>query len=264
MADMRDLQLAVNLMHRLADAAGAAVLPHFRKVETVEDKGETGFDPVTVADQSAETVMRALIEEVFPEDGIIGEEYGIARAEAERVWVLDPIDGTRAFITGLPIWGTLIAILERGEPIAGMMAQPFVGERFWADRGAAYWARGDEQRELAARPCPSLAEATLFATSPAMFTGARKDGFERLADAVKTVRFGTDCYGYAMVAAGQADIVAEADIKLYDVAPFVPMLSAAGGSLTAWNGGPAASDGTALGVGDPSLHEAAKALLTGE
>ncbi|MEW5424266.1 histidinol-phosphatase [Amorphus sp. 3PC139-8] len=259
---MRDLQQAVDLMHRLADAAGAAVLPHFRQVETVESKGETDFDPVTVADRGAETVMRALIEEVFPEDGIIGEEHGIVRAEAERVWVLDPIDGTRAFITGLPIWGTLIAILERGTPVAGMMAQPFVGERFWVDGGAAYWAHGEERRELSTRPCPELSEATLFVTSPHMFKGARKAGFERLADAVKTVRYGTDCYGYAMVAAGQGDIVAEADVQLYDVAPFVPMLAAAGGSLTAWNGGPAASDGTALAVGDPTLHEAAKALLT--
>ncbi|MDQ0317053.1 histidinol-phosphatase [Amorphus orientalis] len=263
MADMRDLQQAVNLMHRLADAAAAAVLPHFRKLDTVDSKDDAGFDPVTVADRGAEKVMRSLIEEVFPEDGIIGEEFGMMRPEAERVWVLDPIDGTRAFITGLPSWGTLIALMERGEPVAGMMSQPFVGERFWTEGNGVFWARGEEREALSARPCPSLAEATLFATTPAMFNGARKAAFERLAAQVKTVRYGTDCYGYAMVAAGHGDIVVEADVQLYDVAPFVPMLAEAGGALTSWDGGRAAEDGTALAVGDPQLFEQVRAVLAG-
>lgn len=262
MADMRDVQLAVSLMHRLADAAAEAILPHFRNVEAVESKGEAGFDPVTVADRNAEAVMRSLIEEVFPGDGIIGEEFGMVRPEAERVWVLDPIDGTRAFISGLPSWGTLIGLMERADPVAGMMVQPFIGERFWSDGNGAHWSRGEAGGDLSARPCPDLRDATLFATSPSMFQGEQQRAFERLANAVKTVRFGTDCYGYAMVAGGHGDIVAEADLKLYDIAAFVPIVSAAGGVLTSWDGGPAACDGTALAVGDPQLYERVQALLT--
>jgi myo-inositol-1(or 4)-monophosphatase len=263
MADMHDMQQAVALMHRLADAAASATLPHFRNLEAVDSKGENGFDPVTVADRGAEAVMRSLIEEVFPDDGIIGEEYGMDRPEADAVWVLDPIDGTRAFVAGLPSWGTLIARMARGVPRIGMMAQPFIGERFWSDGEASYWARGEEQSRLATRECPVLAEATLFATSPSMFKGDRRAAFDALAARVKTVRFGTDCYGYAMVAAGHGDIVFECDIQLYDVAPFVPILQTAGGLLTAWNGGAAASDHTALAVGDPGLVEEIRSVISG-
>jgi len=263
MADMRDMQQAVSLMHRLGDAASEAILPHFRKLEAVESKLEDGFDPVTVADRGAEAVMRSLIEEVFPDDGIIGEEYGIERAEADRVWVLDPVDGTRAFVAGLPTWGTLIACMEGGVPRAGMMVQPYIGERFWSDGTVSRWSRGDEGGVLETRACRDLADATLFATAPSMFTGAQKDAFEALADRVKTVRFGTDCYGYAMVAAGHGDIVLEAAVQIYDVAPFVAILDAAGGKLTSWSGGPAASDHTALAVGDPAIYETVQAILSG-
>lgn len=261
MADMQDLKQAVALMHRLADAAAAATLPFFRNLDEVESKAEAGFDPVTVADRRAEVVMRSLIEEVFPEDGIIGEEYGMERAEADAVWVLDPIDGTRAFVAGLPSWGTLIARMWRGVPRVGMMAQPFIGERFWSDGAASYWSRGEAGGRLTTRECPALADATLFATDPAMFTGERRTAFDALASRVKTVRYGTDCYGYAMVAAGHGDIVFECDIQLYDVAPFVPILETAGGRLTAWNGEAAASDNTALAVGDPALLEEIRSVI---
>lgn len=264
MADMQDAQQAVALMHRLADAAASAILPSFRNLDEVESKAEEGFDPVTVADRGAETVMRSLIEEVFPQDGIIGEEYGMERAEADAVWVLDPIDGTRAFVAGLPSWGILIARMWRGVPRVGMMAQPFIGERFWSDGEASYWARGEDKARLMTRECPVLAEATLFATDPSMFKGSQRKAFDALASRVKTVRFGTDCYGYAMVAAGHGDIVLESGIQLYDVAPFVPILATAGGRLTAWNGGPAASDNTALAVGDPALVEEIRSVLLKE
>ena len=261
MADMHDWNQAVSLMHRLADAAGAATLPSFRNLDKVESKGDGGFDPVTVADRGAERVMRSLIEEVFPDDGIIGEEYGMERAEADAVWVLDPIDGTRAFVAGLPSWGTLIARMSRGVPRVGMMAQPYIGERFWSDGEASYWSRGETRRRLTTRECPVLAEATLFVTDPKMFRGDQRAAFDALASRVKTVRYGTDCYGYAMVAAGHGDIVFECDIQLYDVAPFVPILATAGGQLTAWNGGPAASDHTALAVVDPALVEEIRSVI---
>lgn len=250
-------------MHRLGDAASAAILPHFRSLDAVESKLEDRFDPVTVADRGAEEVMRSLIGEVFPDDGIIGEEYGIERAEAERVWVLDPVDGTRAFVAGLPTWGTLIACMEGGIPRVGMMVQPFIGERFWSDGSVSRWSRGDETGIMETRSCPDLADATLFATAPTMFTGAQKGAFEALADRVKTVRYGTDCYGYAMVAAGHGDIVLEAAVQIYDVAPFVPILATAGGKLTSWSGGPAASDHTALAVGDPAIYETVQSILSG-
>lgn len=261
MADMHAMQQAVSLMHRLADAAAAATIPHFRNLEEVDSKSDEGFDPVTAADRGAERVMRSLIEEVFPDDGIIGEEYGMERAEADGVWVLDPIDGTRAFVAGLPSWGTLIGRMSRGIPQIGMMAQPFIGERFWSDGEATYWSRGEDETRLFTRECPVLAEATLFATAPSMFKGDQRKAFDALASRVKTVRFGTDCYGYAMVAAGHGDIVFECDIQLYDVAPFVPILQTAGGQLTAWDGTPAASDHTALAVGDPGLVEEIRSVI---
>lgn len=246
----------------LADAAAAAILPYFRGPLSVENKHAAGFDPVTIADRAAETAMRTLIESTYPADGIVGEEHGAIRVEAENVWVLDPIDGTRAFIAGLSTWGTLIGLMRRGKPVLGMMAQPYVGERFWGDGGSA-WSHGPAGRcQLATRPCPSLSEAVLMTTSPARFTEEERPLYDAIEREVRLVRYGTDCYGYCMVAAGHADVVIESGLQPYDVVALAPIVEGAGGVMTTWTGGSPASGGRIVACGDPRLHERVLARLS--
>jgi inositol-phosphate phosphatase/L-galactose 1-phosphate phosphatase/histidinol-phosphatase len=241
----------LRLAEQLADAAGAAVRPYFRTPLAVDDKPDAS--PVTAADRAAEAAMRALIERHFPEHGILGEEFGALRPEAEFVWVLDPIDGTKSFISGVPLFGTLIALAERGRPILGIIDQPIARERWIGARGRPTTLNGAAIRT---RPCPALATATLFATSPDMFADADASAFARLKAAVKLVRFGADCYAYGLLAAGFIDLVAEACLKPYDFCPMVPIVEGAGGIVTDWRGAP-------LVAGDRTAHEAARALLAG-
>ena len=248
-------------LDRLAAAAAEAIMPHFRAAASVEDKGITRFDPVTIADRSAEAAMRGLISATYPNHGIVGEELGSERADAEFVWVLDPIDGTRAFITGLPVWGTLIGLTRNGKPILGMMAQPFTGERFAGDGDGAWYTGPGGNRPLNTRQCPGLKEASLFTTTPALFKGAERDAYERVEAAVRMPRYGCDCYAYCMVAAGHADIVVEAGLQPYDIVALIPIIEGAGGQVTNWEGGSAASGGRVLATGDARVHEAALKLL---
>ncbi len=248
-------------LHTLADLAGAKILPLFRHLAGVENKAATGFDPVTVADRAAEAVMREAILTRFPEDGIFGEEFGVVHDDAEAVWILDPIDGTRAFIAGLPTWGVLIGRRAGGRATHGMMAQPYVGERFWGNGSAAFWSGPTGSGQLKTRACPDLASAMTLTTSPTLFTGAEEAPYQRIAEAVRHVRFGTDCYGYAMVAAGQADLCVECGLKTYDIAALIPIVEGAGGIVTNWTGGPAIDGGQVVASGDPRVHEAALTLL---
>ena len=198
------------------------------------------FDPVTAADHAAETVMRALIRRDFPDHGIVGEEYGEERADAEYVWVLDPIDGTKSFISGMPAWGTLIALTRFGEPVFGLMNQPFTRERFSSDGGAALYRGPAGQRDLRVRACAALSEAVLFTTSPRLMNGPDRSAFSRVEDAVRLSRYGGDCYAYCMLAAGHVDLVIETGLKPYDVLALVPIIAGAGGIITTWeNGSPA-------------------------
>jgi histidinol phosphatase-like enzyme (inositol monophosphatase family) len=248
----RDLEV---FLDALADAAAETTLPRFRANGAIENKGGGSFDPVTEADRNAETAMRKLINATFPEHGIIGEEHGPENETAEFVWVLDPIDGTRSFIAGSPLWGTLIGLLRDGKPVLGMMAQPFTGERFAGD-GRRAWYRGPGgDRTLAARNCPSLSEAILFTTTPALFAPADRRSYDRVEASVRVARYGADCYAYCMVAAGHADIVVEAELKPYDIVALIPIIEGAGGRVTDWRGGPAASGGRIVAVGDPRLHD---------
>ncbi len=248
-------------LHTLADLAGAKILPLFRHIATVENKDAGGFDPVTVADRAAEEVMRAAIAARFPEDGIFGEEYGVVRNDAEAVWILDPIDGTRAFIAGLPTWGVLIGRRSGGRATHGLMAQPYVGERFWGDGRTAFWSGPTGTGALKTRACADLASALTLTTSPTLFTGPEAPPYERIARSVRHVRFGTDCYGYAMVAAGQADLCVECGLKTYDIAALIPIIEGAGGTVTNWTGGSALDGGQVVASGDPRVHEAALKLL---
>jgi myo-inositol-1(or 4)-monophosphatase len=247
---------------RLATASGEAILPFFRTSLGVEDKGSAGrFDPVTAADRAGESVMRALIRETFPEHGVIGEEHGDLRADAEFVWVLDPIDGTRSFILGLPVWGTLIGLMRRGRPCFGLMHQPFTGERFSGDGAAAtYRGRGGDRR-LRTRACPALADAMLMATSPTMFDETERAAFDAVAAGTRQTRWGGDCYAYAMLAAGHVDLVVEADLKPYDIVALIPIVEGAGGVVTTWTGEPATNGGRIVAAGDRRVHEAALETL---
>lgn len=250
---------------RLASAAGDAILPFFRTSLGVEHKGPSGsaFDPVTAADRSAEAAMRALIRRNFPEHGIVGEEYGSERTDAEYVWVLDPIDGTKSFISGMPLWGTLIALTRGGEPVYGMMHQPFIGERFSGDgRGSRYRGPAGE-RTLRTRPCASLGEATLMTTSPLLMTEAERTSFRKAEAEAKLSRYGGDCYAYCMLAAGHVDLVIECGLKSYDIVPLIPIVTGAGGIVTTWDGGPARAGGRIVAAGDRRVHEAALKLLAG-
>jgi myo-inositol-1(or 4)-monophosphatase len=248
----------------LATVSGEAILPFFRTSLGVEDKGSAaGFDPVTAADRAAETAMRTLIKRSFPEHGIVGEEYGNERTDAEFVWVLDPIDGTKSFIAGLPIWGSLIALTRNGTAVFGMMHQPFIGERFTGDGGASRYRGPAGERELHVRPCATLADAMLFTTSPQLMNAADRAVFGRVEAAVKLSRYGGDCYPYCMLAAGHVDLVIEAGLKPHDIAALIPIIEGAGGVITSWEGGSAVQGGRVVAAGDKRVHAAAMKMLGG-
>jgi len=249
----------------LATVSGTAIMPFFRTGMVPADKsrGEAAFDPVTEADRASEAVMRQLIKRTFPSHGIVGEEYGDERTDAEFVWVLDPIDGTRAFISGLPLWGTLIGLTRLGVPCYGMMHQPFTRERFFGDGGAAHWRGVGGERLLRTRACDSLASATLSTTSPRLFAGADLEAFERVEREVRLTRFGCDCYAYCMVAAGQMDVVIETGLKPYDIVALVPIVEGAGGVVTTWTGGSPAQGGAIVASANRKLHDQVLARLAG-
>lgn len=251
-------------LHALADAAGEAVIPHFRAGGAVEHKGAPSdpLDPVTAADRASEAAMRRLIEATYPDDGILGEEFDARPSASGRIWVLDPIDGTRAFITGLPVWGTLIGLLEGGRARLGMMSQPFTGERFVGEPVRAWYRGRDGERVLRTRPCRSLEEAVLFTTSPALFSLREREVYERVETLVRLVRYGCDCYAYCMVAAGHADLVIEAGLKPYDIVALVPVIEGAGGIVTTWDGGRPEGGGRIVASGDARVHEAALKVLS--
>jgi myo-inositol-1(or 4)-monophosphatase len=254
-------EILLDTAHKLANAAAKVTLSYFRKNAPASHKGGSAFDPVTAADKEAEMACRDILARELPDHGIVGEEFGTVNENAPYVWTLDPIDGTRAFILGLPLWGTLIGLQYEGKPILGVMDQPFIGERFWNDDRAA-WYRGPKGlMRCATRPCPDLSAALLTATTPDMFAGDDELRFNRLARAVRMRRFGGDCYAYCMVALGQSDIVAEAQLKPFDIVPLIPIVEMAGGVVRTWDGGSPLSGGHCIACGDPALLDPALSLL---
>jgi len=248
----------------LATVSGETILPFFRTALSIEDKGRGGsFDPVTAADHAAETAMRTLIRRSFPGHGIIGEEYGEERPTAEYVWVLDPIDGTKSFISGMPAWGTLIALMRSGKPVYGMMHQPFIGERFSGDGATARYRGPAGERALMVRPCEQLSDVILYTTSPLLMNSNDRAAFARVENAVKLSRYGGDCYAYCMLAAGHVDLVIETEIKPYDIVPLIPIITGAGGVVTSWSGDAATDGGRIIAAGDKRVHAAAMKLLKG-
>lgn len=247
----------------LADLAGAAILPHFRANGVVDSKGINRFDPVTAADREAEQVIRTAIGARYPDDGILGEEFGTTNSQADRIWVIDPIDGTRSFIAGLPVWGVLVGLLAGGKPKVGMMAQPFTGERFFGDGSRAWFTGPGGPRDLSVRPCASLDEAVLFTTAPDLFTGADRVSYDRVEKRVRLARYGADCYAYCMVAAGFVDAVVEAGLQAYDIVPLIPIIEGAGGRVTDWEGNLPLTGGRVVASGDARLHDRILDVLRG-
>jgi myo-inositol-1(or 4)-monophosphatase len=247
-------------VQQLASASGETILPFFRTTLAIDNKKPGAFDPVTAADRAAETAMRTLIRNNFPAHGIIGEEYGDERADAEYVWVLDPIDGTKSFIGGMPTWGTLIGLLRLGEPVFGLMHQPFIGEHFSGDGAGARYRGPGGARELRVRSCARLEDALLQTTSPRLMNETDRAQFARVEQAVKLSRYGGDCYAYCMLAAGQIDLVIETELKPYDILPLVPIITGAGGIVTGWDGG-APTSGRVVAAGDKRVHAQALEML---
>jgi len=243
-----------------ADVAAAAILPFYRQGIGADLKHDAS--PVTIADRTAELAMRAVLSQRFPGHGILGEEFGLDRPDARLRWVLDPIDGTRAFITGRPSFGILVALLDGGAPVLGVIDQPITGERWVGVAGQPTQFRGAHGRP-GCRPCAVLNEAELSCTAPEIFTPAQTTAWRRLAAATRRTSWGGDCYAYGLLALGAIDVIAEPGLKIWDWAALVPVIEGAGGHMTDWQGRPMHpdGDGCALAVGDPALLAPALALL---
>jgi myo-inositol-1(or 4)-monophosphatase len=256
----------LDFTHRLAQAAGKAILPHFRAALDVADKGGArGFDPVTVADRAAEEVIRARIRRAYPDHGIRGEEMGWQHGTSPYTWVIDPIDGTRSFILGQMHWATLIAVNDGERVVAGVAHQPYVGESFLAQAGgAAEWRRGRERRRLRTRRCRALDAAVLASTDPTMFRKASdRAAFRRVAREVRLTRWGGDCYAYCLLAMGLIDVVVESSLHAYDIQALIPIVEAAGGVITSWDGGRCDEGGSVVACGDAALHPKVLRRLAG-
>jgi len=249
----------VALAHQLADAARPIAARYFRTGVTVDDKSD--LSPVTIADREAETAMRELLTREVPDHGVFGEEHGAVRTDADYVWVLDPIDGTKAFITGLPLFGTLIGLFHRGKPVLGIIDQPILQERWLGVDGERSTLNG---KPISVRACAGLANAYMYSTAPAMFAGGYARPHQTLTEKVKLFRWGGDCYAYGLLASGHVDLVVEADLKLYDYAALIPVITGAGGTITDWKGNALdmQSDGAVVAAGDPAVHRAALDILS--
>lgn len=249
-----------------AEIAAAITLPRFRQGIAVDNKWTDGFDPVTEADREAERVIRNLLGERFPDHSILGEEMDDKTGTAPYAWIIDPIDGTRAFVTGVPVWGTLIGLTLNGRAVAGLMAQPFTGEIYMSLPGEAHYHRGAEHLPLKTSGVTELGKAKLTTTSPDLFLRQGRDltaEWNRIERSVLTTRYGLDCYGYALLAAGHIDLVVEAGLKNVDICPLIPLIENAGGVVTTWDGGPAELGGNCVAAATPELHAAAMAMLKG-
>jgi histidinol phosphatase-like enzyme (inositol monophosphatase family) len=253
-----------SLIIALARAAGEAALPFFRGEYALSDKskGASGrFDPVTEADQKAEAAVRRLLAERRPQDGIVGEEYGAEGEDKDFVWVIDPIDGTRAFISGLPLWTTLIALRVEGRPTLGVISQPYLGEIFVGGPSGSRLITAAGERRLQVRPCPLLTDAVVSTTDPGLFDGAEAGAFNQVQAAARLTRYGCDAYAYAMVAMGRMDLVIEANLKPWDWEPLVPVVEGAGGVVRNWRGETPDYTGQIAAAGDPACLEEALVAL---
>lgn len=254
----------IRVAHLLADAARPETLRLFRATGLVADdkaNAETDFDPVTEADRAAERAMRAILDVERPDDGIIGEEYGTKHGTSGLTWVLDPIDGTRGYVSGTPTWGVLISVADASGPLFGIIDQPFIGERFVGGFGQAYVDGPMGQMPLATRRSRAFADTTLLSTFPEVGTALEGRAFRRVAEQVRLTRYGMDCYGYALLAAGQVDLVIEAGLQPYDIHAPICIVKAAGGIVSNWQGGAAHLGGRVIAAANPDVHMVALQIM---
>lgn len=260
-SDTHSLRDLWPLAEALADAARHETLARFRTIDLHTDSKTAGFDPVTEADRAAEAAMRAILRKERPQDSILGEEYGVHEGTSGLTWVLDPIDGTRGFISGTPTWGVLISVADADGPKLGIIDQPYIGERFMGGPDRAHVEGPLGQTPLITRPWRSLSEATLLTTFPEVGTPEEGRAFHAVAQRSRLTRYGMDCYGYALLAAGQVDLVIEAGLQAYDIQAPIAVIEAAGGIVTNWEGGPAHDGGRALAAANPQIHAEALTIL---
>ncbi len=243
-------------------AAASITLPYFRSGLGIDNKLEEGFDPVTAADREAEKAIRQIIENNFDDHAIIGEEHGNKQTGSPFSWIIDPIDGTRAFITGVPVWGTLIGIAHEQKVFAGIMSQPFTGETFVSLGKQSLYIRGNSTPDvLATSRITSLGQARMMTTTPALFKGSELKAYEKLENMVRLARYGCDCYAYCLLAAGEVDLVVEAGLNIYDIAPLIPIIRNAGGTVTTFDGTGADMGGNIIAAATPELHQAAMEIM---
>ncbi|WP_112308974.1 inositol monophosphatase family protein [Pseudogemmobacter bohemicus] len=262
---LEEINALIATAHALADAARIATLDYFRRPDLAADNKETArFDPVTMGDRLSEQRMREILAARRPQDAILGEEYGASPGTSGLTWVLDPIDGTRGFLTGSPTWGVLISVRDETGPVYGIIDQPHIGERFEGGFGLARVAGPHGVRPLQARPARSIGESFLYTTFPEIGSPAEYTAFRHVADRVKLVRYGMDCYAYALLAAGQIDLVIEAGLQAYDIQAPMAVIRAAGGIVTSWDGGDCSKGGRVLAAANSGIHAAALALLKAE
>ncbi len=262
--DQTSKRQLIEVAHRLADAARPVTLAYFRASDLEADnKDLEAFDPVTIADRDAEAAMRALLAELRPDDAILGEEFGKQEGGSGLTWVLDPIDGTRGYISGTPTWGVLIGLRDDSGPLLGIIDQPYIQERFLGGFGIAEVDGPQGKRVLRTRPPRQLAEATVLTTFPEVGTEIEGQAFRAVAEKARLTRYGMDCYGYALLAAGGVDLVIEAGLNAYDIQAPIAVVEAAGGIVTDWQGGKAHDGGRALAAANPQIHAEALAILKG-
>jgi myo-inositol-1(or 4)-monophosphatase len=260
----QSLQECIEFACAVTAQAGEAILPYFRSQISVQDKGGAlGYDPVTVADRAAEKLIRNEIRRVFPEDAMLGEEEGAEPGRSARTWIIDPIDGTKAFVTGQLHWGTLLALNDGTGPVLGVMHQPYTGETFTGSRFGSELRRGGMTQRLRCRPCARIEDAVVCTTQPDYLIGpGERQAFDRLASKARLARYGGDCYLFALLAAGLIDLVVESRLKPYDIQPMIPIVEGAGGIVTTWEGDNADHGGQVVAAGDALLHRAALEILS--
>jgi histidinol phosphatase-like enzyme (inositol monophosphatase family) len=245
----------------LAHTAGGIAEAYFRSAFSVANKDAQGFDPVTSADHAIENVLRETIQATYPDHGIVAEESGSRAAEAEFCWYIDPIDGTRAFLMGSPLWGTLVGLTHKGKPVFGLLAQPILEELYFGSPGGSWLIAPDSRKRLQSSRCLELSRARLASTHPRFFSSSEQIAFDRIAGACLLDRYGGDCYNYAMLAAGFVDLVVESGLKPFDIVPLVPILEQAGCIVTSWQGGSVLAGGSVVAAASAELHAAALATL---
>jgi histidinol phosphatase-like enzyme (inositol monophosphatase family) len=246
----------------LAHTAGNIAQAYFRSGFAIDNKSMGGFDPVTTADHAIERALRTTILERFPDHGIVAEEGGEHAPGSRYTWYIDPIDGTRAFMMGSPLWGTLVGLTRDGEPLFGLLCQPVLEEVFFGEPDGSWLIKPDRRERLKARRCARVADAALASTHPDLFSDAEFRAFHTLARSCLLYRYGGDCYNYAMLAAGFVDLVVEAGLKAYDIVPLIPILEGAGCVVTDWRGGRPMQGGGVVAAATPELHREALAILS--